>query len=257
MKALVIIVALASVAHADSIKPPDGWAKSASRTKNVDVFTSPGGAIELVVSTNSAELAIANRADATRSALEDVRGIARRAALTGSNVAEDSWQEKSDPATKQAEGTLSWHDPDSKVLETARIVITGDAKKIVGVTGECIARDDAPAALVSACTASLASLDSGIPIADRIAPAIAPQGAPPKPIVELPDVNHPQRQSPSMSDGSHTPLPPISIPQETPSTDRRPVFIGAGIVLLAGMFWWNMRRRARLEKEDQENDDDR
>jgi hypothetical protein len=35
------------------------------------------------------------------------------------------------------------------------------------------------------------------------------------------------------------------------------VFIGAGIVLLAGVFWWNMRRRARFEREDQENDDDR
>jgi hypothetical protein len=260
MRALLIVIALAAVAHADAgttIRPPDGWTKGTSKTKGVEVYVSPGGAIELVVSTNTAVLAVGNRADATRAALDDVHGIARRAALTSSTVAEDSWQERADATAKQVEGTLVWRDPDSKVKETARIVVAGDATRLVALTGECIARDDADSALVTACTTALATLDPGIAVADRIAPAIAPAGTPPKPIVEVPDVNRPSRQAPSMSDGSHTPLPPIVIPQESPSTDRRPVFIGAGIVLLAGLFWWNMRRRARLEREDQENDDDR
>jgi hypothetical protein len=41
-------------------------------------------------------------------------------------------------------------------------------------------------------------------------------------------------------------------PDVQPDVDRRPVFIGMGIVLLAAVFWWNMKRRARLEDEDQD-----
>ena len=100
-------------------------------------------------------------------------------------------------------------------------------------------------------------------LADRIAPVIAPQGAPPKnpdllpPPVELgSDSPHARAWKPTtMSDGSHTHLPPISIPQDAPSRDRRPVYIGAGIVILAAVFYWNRRRRARLEGEDKDDEE--
>ena len=35
------------------------------------------------------------------------------------------------------------------------------------------------------------------------------------------------------------------------AADQQQVFIGAGIVLLAAVFWWNMKRRAREEDEDE------
>jgi hypothetical protein len=34
------------------------------------------------------------------------------------------------------------------------------------------------------------------------------------------------------------------------------VFVGAGIVLLAAVFWWNMRRRARTEAAEDETRED-
>jgi hypothetical protein len=45
-------------------------------------------------------------------------------------------------------------------------------------------------------------------------------------------------------------MPPTTIPLDRPDADRRPVFVGAGIVALAFMFWWNRRRRDRFERED-------
>lgn len=57
-------------------------------------------------------------------------------------------------------------------------------------------------------------------------------------------------QLPTMSDMPRGTLPPIEVAPPQPAPDRRPVFVGAGIVLLAALFWWNTRRRARLAEED-------
>jgi hypothetical protein len=59
-------------------------------------------------------------------------------------------------------------------------------------------------------------------------------------------------QLPTMSEMPRGTLPPIDVARPAPAPDRRPVFVGAGIVLLAGLFWWNTRRRARLAEEDQD-----
>jgi hypothetical protein len=55
-----------------------------------------------------------------------------------------------------------------------------------------------------------------------------------------------------MDDGSRTPLPPITVPQEVRTTDRRPVYVGIGLVVLAVVFWWNRRRRAQREDNSDE-----
>jgi len=39
----------------------------------------------------------------------------------------------------------------------------------------------------------------------------------------------------------------MTIPQEGRATDRRPVYGGFGLVILAAVFWWNRRRRAQRE----------
>ena len=36
--------------------------------------------------------------------------------------------------------------------------------------------------------------------------------------------------------------------------DLRPIYVGFGIVFLAGVFWWNRRRRERFEREETPDD---
>ena len=245
-RALVLVAALAGTAAAGSITPPQGWTKDPKSPASAEVFLAPAPGVELVVSRTVVPVGPDQQAAAARAALDDLHSMSKRAALTGSNVSEDGWSELADASKRTIEAQLAWRDPGAQLVETARIVLAADAKQLIGVTGECIARVDAPAAVRDACTAALATLDPGIDPAARVAVAIAPVGTPVPPLMAPPSTSGPP---PTMSE-SHTPLPPISVAQEAPSTDRRPVFVGIGIVLLAGMFWWNMRRRARLEQED-------
>src|SRR5690606_11595056 len=128
----------------------------------------------------------------------------------------------------------------------ARIVIAADAQNLIAVTGECFASDDANPKLVADCMDALATLDPGIAPAQRVALALAPTGARPQ------GAAGPGAEAPRMSDGSHTPLPPITVPQEAPTSDRRPVYVGIGLVVLAAAFWWNRKRRARHEDRSDE-----
>src|SRR5439155_860583 len=45
-------------------------------------------------------------------------------------------------------------------------------------------------------------------------------------------------------------LPPMTIAPEARGNDRRTAYVGAGVVVLAAMFWWNRRGRDRFERED-------
>lgn len=56
-------------------------------------------------------------------------------------------------------------------------------------------------------------------------------------------------QTPTLSEGRHIPLPPVVIPVAPPAPDRRPVWVGAGIVVIAAMLWWNRKRRDELERK--------
>ena len=55
---------------------------------------------------------------------------------------------------------------------------------------------------------------------------------------------------PPRLDGSRFKLPPMVIAQDRPGVDRRPIYLGAGLIVLAAVFWWNRRRRDRFERED-------
>lgn len=57
-------------------------------------------------------------------------------------------------------------------------------------------------------------------------------------------------QTPTLSEGRHIPLPPVVIPVTPARPDRRPVWVGAGIVVIAAILWWNRKRRAELEKPE-------
>jgi hypothetical protein len=53
-----------------------------------------------------------------------------------------------------------------------------------------------------------------------------------------------------LRDGTRVVLPPMAIAQDKPPIDRRPIYIGAGLVVLAAVFYWNRRRRDRFDRED-------
>lgn len=194
-------------------------------------------------------MTVANDPAAVRAEVDQFHGASRRAQLSGSTIAEHGWQEKVDAEAKQVEANLAFTDPANHVALTSRLVIVATAEQLISVVGECIARDDAEATSLIACKAALATLDPGVGagVGARTAITLAPAGTPPPAREEIHNLG------PSMSDGSHIPIPPMVVqPEGQPAIDRRPVFIGAGIVLLAGAFWLNMKRRAKLDEEDQE-----
>jgi len=53
-----------------------------------------------------------------------------------------------------------------------------------------------------------------------------------------------------LHDGTRVVLPPMAIAQDRPAVDRRPIYIGAGLVVLALVFYWNRRGRDRFEREE-------
>lgn len=191
----------------------------------------------------------AQAARVTRAALDELRGSSRRAALTGSTVEERDWQERVEADARQVTATLMWNDTTSHTVEIARVVVASDGKRIVAVTGECLASDTADPALVAACQASLATLDPGVASDRRVALALAP-AAPATVTGEVPAPPPPPPRAPArLEDGSKITLPPIPVPVDRAPVDRRPVLVGAGVIVLALLFWWNRRPRDLFEHE--------
>ena len=201
---------------------------------------------------------------AARAALDELRATTRRASLTGAAAEEQAWQERALPDARQVTAILHWREPASHTVGNARIVVVSDGRRIAAVTGECLTGDGGDLGAASACIQQLASLDPGIARNDRIelAPAAAAGGAavqppaaaaePPATIAPAPDSQQPA--PPRLSDGARIVLPPMVIPQDRPAPDRRPAYIGLGLIALAAVFWWNRRRRDRFERSDETGD---
>jgi hypothetical protein len=189
-----------------------------------------------------------------RAALDELRASTRRAALSGGAAKEGSWQERVEPASRQVVATLTWSDP-ANTVGLARIVVASDGARVAAVTGECLASEPAPPALIAACREALATLDPGVPVAARIAlvPAAADAtGANAGPATDAEPASR-ARAPARLDDGSRIAFPPMVIPQEPRAparSDNRTVYVGAGILALALMFWWNRRRRDRFDREE-------
>jgi hypothetical protein len=74
--------------------------------------------------------------------------------------------------------------------------------------------------------------------------------APPAPTAMSPAPDTPWPERPRREDPRKIALPPLVIPQDPAAADRRPIYVGAGLVVLAAVFRWNRRRRERFERED-------
>ena len=58
------------------------------------------------------------------------------------------------------------------------------------------------------------------------------------------------RELPRFDDRERVALPPLVLPHAPPGPDRRPMYVGAGLIVLGAVFWWNRRRRDRFDRED-------
>lgn len=267
MKRVVLaLLALTGAARADAITPPTGWTADPERSNTlttkaltmprfggvaslvrVVAFTPPEGQGALWVTRAEAGVAAEQRDAAATTELNELRETARRQA--GATI--EASAQRADVATKQLEATLTWRD--DALVSISRTVIAATTESVVAVTGECLLSGSAPA-LAQACAAALATLDPEIPAAQRVALAIVevpPSGDGPEgPEPAVPGPSRPGVQ-PRLDAGPRG-MPPMTISAARPEPDRRPVYLGAGIVVMALAFWWNRRRRERFERDDRD-----
>ena len=203
--------------------------------------SSPPGAALIATQATTTTLP-ADPAAAATAALNDLRAGAD--AVDGSKVTR--WDVKFDSAGKVNEATLEWSEPAIGTTTLARALVYRAGGALVRIGGECILGPDGAAARAS-CEAALASIAPTAASFELIA------AAPTAPTVgEVPPSPHP-------SSGSDAPgirpldgeLPStIAVRPGPKQTDRRPFYVGAGVVLLAVVFWWNRRERDKREAAD-------
>ena len=214
------------------------------------VGAKPG--VALFVTRATAELSAATppAARIARAALDELRASPQRTVLSGAPAHERSWSEGVERGARQVSANLVWDDPASHASVVARGVVASDGTRIVAVTGECITGEAAEPAAGTACHAALASLEPGVPVAGRTDLELA---AAPEPGTGSTMSEPPRSQGsepPRLGDGSKVTIPPMTISAAPPDTDRRPAYVGAGVLALAIGLWWNRRQRDRFERED-------
>jgi hypothetical protein len=246
----------------------------AATATEVEVHAPPRSSVLLCVTRATAALPDpAAAAGAARAALDELHATTRRAALTGAAAEEQAWQERVESDARQVTAILHWREPANHTVGNARIVVVSDGRRIAAVTGECLNGAGGDLGAANACIQQLASLDPGIAPADRVALAPAPpadraSAAPPADRASAAPTEPPPAMAPAPDtlppapprlddatrdrtrDRSRRALPPMMIPQDRPAADRRPVYFGAGLIVLAVVFWWNRRRRDRFERSE-------
>ena len=101
--------------------------------------------------------------------------------------------------------------------------------------------------LAALCALGPARLAAAEPAAasENAAPASAAPSA-----REPASMSAPPRELSGMDDRERVRMPPMSVPLDPPERDRRPFYVGLGLVVMATAFWWNRRQRDRFERED-------
>jgi hypothetical protein len=254
-RALLLLFVASSALAGPIATPPAGWKggvndELAHATGMIPHFGNVQGSIEAErYDAPSAGVVLdVSRVTATTSAHDAAARaeVDQLHAPPDSGVRETEWHEAFDASGKVAEARMVYRDNSVKLGGTVRLVIAATADRIVAVKGECLVAEDAVPSAAATCVAALGTLDVGVDAKERVAIDLdsSPSASPTASTSPTSSMSAPP---------AHVPLPPIEVPHEEPKTDARPVAIGAGIVLLAIVFWWNRKRRARYEAENREN----
>nr|HEX4319087.1 hypothetical protein [Kofleriaceae bacterium] len=238
---VALLVLGAGVASADTtpmVRAPAGWRADAERASQVG---QAAGKIDGVSATEVYQPAAPDSGVALFATRTTSKG--RLDAALAKVVAGLA---KVPPTTVDAHGrtvaSFDNHDAELHVEHRARWVAQVIDSSLVTVLGECYWRDDSPAALTADCTAALDTLELGSPAELPVAPDMER----PPPV--------PQRPAPTMSDGSQVKLPPMAIDQPDSAPDRRPMYVGGGLIALALIFWWNRRHREKFKDDKPKGD---
>jgi hypothetical protein len=255
-RAFVILALLAGVAHAaPPLTPPAGWEQDqmlaaqpgfhfgGAKTKlSVYAFRPPkqptDAKVPVVLHVKSAEIELGADAERDRIATREL-AVPRDSIPAGAKAEQDT--QRADTAKKQLEAAVTWRD--ATIANAVRTLIATDGTRMVAVTGECVMALDAPADVAKACETALGTLDVDVPADKRVALAIEAVASEPPP--SLPPAA-------TMDDGGKLSLPPMRIDPPKPEPDRRPVYVGAGLLVFAALFWWNRKRREKFEREHDE-----
>jgi hypothetical protein len=268
MKRLAILAAwlLASSAGADSVKAPAGWkpdppaAISMSQqlgavshfngqrsVVTTEVYRADRGSLFVTrISAGVADLDETKRNRAATAELDDVlRGVTR----AGDSGVPDAATSRSLDG-KLLEAAHKWHDKTTGVVTSGRIVVATDAQQMVAVSGECVLASDAYAEVVKACDAALATLDPGVTATARVPLTIVKDPSPPD-LRPRPDTAPSLGSSGTslVESGPRPSLPPMQIAPEPRERDRRPIYVGLGLIVLAALFWWNRKNREKIERD--------
>ncbi len=256
MKALLALVLLTSLAHATPgamVTAPKGWSpdpESAAGFAQKEQALNHFGGAKVIVATEAYVPAKPGAAlFVTRVTSETLRGSQSAAARVALDelIAAKAYDNRNsyDATARQYVAHVETADTTTGTQTASTLVIVFDATRVITVRGDCLFASAADGGDMNACTQALWTLDAGVPLDQRIAVTIATT----TPITE-PEPPRDLPQQPSITDGQNVHLSPMTIAQTKPDADRRPIYVGAGIVVLAMVFWWNRRQRERFDRED-------
>jgi hypothetical protein len=245
------------------LTPPAGWRIDVGRSRGLERATdavdhfggapvhvsaqhlygpAPGG---LLLVTEIATTMMPS--DAAGAAAIELHGVKSGVEALGPSVKIATWQIRGDAASRVTEARLTWSDDSLGTTTIARTLFFAARGHLVRIEAACIIAADA-GALRPPCEAAMATLEPLAPIAERVelvVPAVpppAPTGsvdvAPPMPRGEL------SSGGPAMGEREGA-MPVIMTvdPPKQQTEDRRPLYVGAGLLVLAAAYLWNRRKK--------------
>lgn len=161
------------------------------------------------------------------------------------------WEVKLDPGGRVHQALLEWTDPSVGTTVLSRTLVFRTSKLVARVSSECILGPEA-GGLRPDCERALASLsahDADLqPLkvaAERPGAAVA--AADDAPIAAAPD----PRATPATIGERDAALPStIMVREPEKQTDKRPLYVLGGLILLGLVFWWNRKTRRELEEQE-------
>lgn len=261
--AIILTCLAGTAAAAPGVTPPKGWipdeptAISLSRKLAAvphfggvpaivatEAYRAPTGKGALYLTRVAANIKPEDRNKAATAELDEIRASMRR------QGAAEPWAPSANPDTKLLVAALSWRDASTNLAISSVTIVAADAQQLVAITGECIFAAEVVAEptneLAPACREALRTLDPGIEPGTRVALTLAGDPAATSPVT-APSMG--PSTAPLLGDGERPKLEPKAFPQQSRDQDRRPIYVGGGLVVLALVFWWNRRRRERFEAD--------